>query len=101
MMLYTGSRIDAAEAERIGLVNRTVADEDLSDAVVDIARAIADNAPLSIAASKVAIAQSLRDPADRDMETVNRALATCFDSADYREGRAAFLEKRPPRFQGV
>jgi enoyl-CoA hydratase/carnithine racemase len=100
MILFTGSRIDAAEAERIGLVNRTVADEDLSDTVVDIARVIADNAPLSVAASKLSIEQTLRDPPDRDLESVDRALAACFDSTDYREGRAAFLEKRPPRFQG-
>ena len=100
MILYTGARIDAAEAERIGLINRAVADEDLSDAVVDIARAIADNAPLSVAASKLSVEQVMRDPADRDLEGVERSLAACFDSTDYREGRTAFLEKRPPRFQG-
>jgi enoyl-CoA hydratase len=100
MILYTGAPIDAAEAERIGLINRAVADEDLSDAVVDIARAIADNAPLSVAASKLSVEQVMRDPADRDLEGVERSLAACFDSTDYREGRTAFLEKRPPRFQG-
>ena len=100
MILYTADRIDAHEAERIGLVNRVVPDEDLNDAVLDLARRIADAAPLSVAASKLTINEVLKDPADRDMEAIRRATATCFDSADYVEGRTAFLEKRRPRFQG-
>ena len=100
MILYTGARIDAQEAARIGLVNRVVADEDLSDTVLEIARQIADNAPLSVAASKLTVEQALRDPGQRDMDAIKRAGDACFDSADYREGRTAFMEKRPPRFQG-
>ncbi|MBV9653844.1 MAG: enoyl-CoA hydratase/isomerase family protein, partial [Acetobacteraceae bacterium] len=53
-LLYSAAQIDAMEAQRIGLVNRTVADEALSDAVVDLARTIADNAPLALAAAKLA-----------------------------------------------
>jgi enoyl-CoA hydratase/carnithine racemase len=100
MMLFTGARIDAAEAQRIGLVNRVVEDAALSDTVLDLARTIADNAPLSVAAAKLAVDSVLRDPADRDTDAVAAAIAACFDSADYREGRAAFREKRAPRFQG-
>jgi enoyl-CoA hydratase len=99
-LLYTGQRIDAHEAARIGLINRMVSDEDLSDAVIDLARAIADNAPLSVRAMKLAVAEALRDPAERDRAAVDAAIAACFDSADYREGRTAFMEKRPPQFQG-
>jgi enoyl-CoA hydratase/carnithine racemase len=42
----------------------------------------------------------LKDPADRDLKAIERAGRTCLDSADYREGRTAFMEKRQPRFQG-
>ncbi len=100
MLLYTGARVDAAEAARIGLVNRVVGDAELSDIVVDLARTIADNAPLSIAAAKLAIGETLKDPEDRDIPAVDAAIARCFDSVDYREGRTAFREKRPPRFAG-
>ena len=100
MILYTGSRIDAAEAQRIGLINRAVEDEVLSDTVLDIARTIAENAPLSLAASKHAIDQVGRDPADRDIDGIRARMNACFDSSDYREGRTAFMEKRPPRFTG-
>jgi enoyl-CoA hydratase len=100
MILYTGERIDADEALRIGLVNRVVAPDDLDSAVERIAQTIAANAPLSVAASKLAIDQVLRDPDDRDLESLARASAACFDSEDYREGRAAFREKRPPVFKG-
>ena len=100
MILYTGSRIDAAEAERIGLINKMVLDEDLNEAVLDIARTIADNAPLSVAASKLTITEVLKDPADRDMDAVREAGKLCFDSADYKEGRRAFMEKRQPIFTG-
>ena len=100
MILYTGTRIGAEEAERIGLINRAVPDETLADAVLGLARTIAGNAPLSIAANKLCIDQVLKDPADRDLEAVARAGRVCLDSADYREGRTAFMEKRQPRFQG-
>jgi enoyl-CoA hydratase len=100
MILYTGTRFDAAEAQRIGLINRVVPDADLSDVVIDIARTIADNAPLSIAASKVSVENAVKDPDARDMEQMQRMMAACFDSADYREGRTSFMEKRPPKFQG-
>ena len=94
MLLYTGSRIEAREAERIGLVNKVVADADLSDTVLDLARTIADNAPLSVRAAKLAVAAT-------DAGAIQAAIDACFDSADYREGRAAFAAKRPPRFTGT
>jgi enoyl-CoA hydratase/carnithine racemase len=100
MLLYTGSRISSAEAQRIGLVNRVVDDAELSDVVVDLARTIADNAPLSVAAAKRIINETLLDPDQRSAPAIDRAIAACFDSADYREGRTAFMEKRPPRFLG-
>jgi enoyl-CoA hydratase len=100
MILYSANRIDGQEAARIGLVNKVVSDEELNDAVLDIARTIADNAPLSVAASKLTINEVMKEPADRDMEAIRRAGTACFDSADYREGRTAFMEKRRPKFLG-
>jgi enoyl-CoA hydratase len=100
MILYSGTRIGADEALRIGLVNEVVAPQELESRVHSIAQTIASNAPLSVAASKLAIDQVLLDPDERDFEALARASSACFDSADYKEGRAAFLEKRSPRFQG-
>jgi enoyl-CoA hydratase len=100
MILYTAKRIDATEAERIGLINKMVPDQDLNETVLDIARTIADNAPLSVAASKLTINEVLKDPADRDMDAVRAIGKLCFDSEDYKEGRRAFMEKRQPVFTG-
>jgi enoyl-CoA hydratase len=100
MILYTGTRIDAAEAQRIGLINRMVSEDTLNETVLDIARTIADNAPLSVAASKLTITEVLNDPTDRDLDEVARLAKLCFDSDDYKEGRRAFMEKRQPVFTG-
>jgi enoyl-CoA hydratase/carnithine racemase len=100
MLLYTGSRVSAHEAERMGLVNKVVADADLSNTVVDLACSIADNAPLSVRAAKLAVAAA-EQPETAHSEALDAAISACFDSADYREGRAAFQEKRPPRFRGA
>jgi enoyl-CoA hydratase len=100
MIMYSARRIDAQEALRIGLINQVAPVDELRDVVFSLAHQIAENAPLSIAASKIGIEQVVRDPEDRDMDLLAQASATCFDSADYREGRTAFREKRPPQFTG-
>jgi enoyl-CoA hydratase/carnithine racemase len=100
LLLYTGMRIDSAEAVRIGLVDRMVADADLWGATVEIARTISDNAPLAIQAAKITIAQILKDPDQRDMAAIKAIGTACMDSEDFREGRRAFMEKRKPQFKG-
>jgi enoyl-CoA hydratase/carnithine racemase len=100
MILYTARKLDARYAERIGLVNECVPIAKLDETVLELAHTIADNAPLSIAASKMSIEAYLKDPADRDMERIRRQAQICADSADFREGRTAFMEKRRARFVG-
>jgi enoyl-CoA hydratase len=100
LIMYTGMRIDAAEAARIGLFDRILPGAELWDATMDIACTIAGNAPLSIEASRITIAQILKDPDKRDMKAIDAIGRACMDSEDFREGRRAFMEKRKPKFQG-
>ncbi len=99
-ILMTGGRITAAEAERMGLVNRVVPAEALDAEVAAITATIAGNAPLSLLANKRTVRAVLADAAERDMAAIAAAQDACFDSADYREGRRAFMEKRKPAFTG-
>src|SRR5712671_4059360 len=100
LLMYTGMRIDSAEALRIGLVDRVTPDTELWNATTEIARAISGNAPLAIKAAKITIAQVLQDPDKRDMEAIKQISTACMDSEDFREGRQAFMEKRKPEFRG-
>src|SRR6266849_437844 len=100
LLMYTGMRIDSAEALRIGLVDRVVPDTELWNATSEIARTISGNAPLAIQAAKITIAQILKDPDKRDMDAIKQIGTACMDSEDFREGRRAFMEKRKPQFKG-
>jgi enoyl-CoA hydratase/carnithine racemase len=100
LIMYTGMRIDSAEALRIGLVDRVLADAELWDATMEIARTISGNAPLAVKAAKITIAEVLKDESRRDMAAIEQIGKACMDSADFREGRTAFMEKRKPRFRG-
>jgi enoyl-CoA hydratase/carnithine racemase len=100
LIMYTGMKIDSAEALRIGLVDRVLPDTELWDATMETARAISGNAPLAIEAAKITIAQVLKDPDKRDMDAIKNIGTACMDSEDFREGRRAFMEKRKPQFRG-
>lgn len=99
-ILFTGRQLGAPEALRIGLVSRVVPVAELEAQVRTVAMAIADNAPLTVRASKRAIYEVLQDAETRNLATLDCQLEACFDSEDYAEGRRAFRERRKPRFQG-
>ena len=99
-ILFSARRFSAQEAYDMRLINRVVTKDQLEPAVRELAEAIAANAPLTIRAAKFAIRQAARDPEQRDLEVAARLVEECFRSEDYVEGRRAFLEKRPPKFQG-
>ena len=99
-ILFSARRLNATEARDIGLINRVVPASRLEDEVMELARTISGNAPLTIAAAKAALREARRDPAERDLAGVAALVEACFRSTDYLEGQQAFAEKRPPRFIG-
>jgi len=100
-MFFTGRNFDAREAEKMGLVNRVVADDQLEASVDEMAQTIAGNAPLTVRCAKIVVGELLKDPDQRDVAATERAVAACFASSDYKEGQAAFMEKRKPKFIGA
>jgi enoyl-CoA hydratase len=97
-MILTGQPIDAAKAEAWGLVSETVASEALLARARELAAQMAANAPIAVQASKRLIDAALPVTPAATLET--QAGALCGSTEDAEEGRASFLERRPPRYQG-
>ena len=99
-IFFTGRRLDAAEALRIGLINRVAEPEGLQALLAEYTSAVTSGAPLTIKAGKRIIRELLELDADFDAEMCRRLILDCFESDDYAEGRRAFMEKRKPVFKG-
>ena len=99
-LLLSARTIEAAEALRLGIVNRlfdSASFEPLAEAALT---EIAGNAPLTLQAVKRALSELARPEAERDFAAADRLVETCFESEDYREGQKAFRERRDPVFLG-
>lgn len=99
-IFFTARQFSADEAMGMGLVNRVVPAAELETFVRSYCAMIAENAPLTIAAVKGIVAELMKPGAEVDREHCVGLVARCFDSADYVEGRRAFMEKRKPAFRG-
>jgi enoyl-CoA hydratase/carnithine racemase len=99
-LILTGRTIRADEALRLGLVNTVVPDGEELRATKDLAMQIASKAPLAVRAAKAAIHEGLELPPADGYAAESRHFETVLHSEDLREGLLAFLEKRPPKFQG-
>lgn len=100
-ILLSARIVDGAEAERLGLVNKTWPTTAFDAAADDYIAAIATNAPLTLMALKKSLAETARPHHERDRMGADALVALCFNSDDYKEGQAAFKEKRMPNFKGV
>lgn len=100
VMLFTGAPVTAAEALRIGLVAEVVADAEVVDAAIALARRIAVNAPLSLAATKDLIRRRDEGSLSAGLQYERDTLLRVFESDDYVEGMRAFAEKRPAVWTG-
>ena len=99
-LFFTARRIDAVEAKSLGLVSRTCAPEALDALLAEYTGALAENAPLTIAAAKAILREILKPSPELDEALCTSLIRGCFESADYTEGRTAFMQKRKPVFTG-
>lgn len=99
-MLMTARKLDTAEALRLGLIHHAAPASGFAAFAEDYATHLLANAPLTLATVK-AVRLALADGAVHDRaEDLQGMVRNCYASADYAEGRAAFAERRPPRFSG-
>lgn len=99
-IFLSARRFNAAEALRLGFVQQVLPLAEFAAASRTYLSLMAENAPLSLLAMKRSTRAWLQPAAERDMAAVMAAIAACMQSDDHREGKAAFMEKRTPKFQG-
>jgi len=99
-LAFTGHSIDAAEAERIGLVNRVVPHEDLMTATKELATGIAQGPQIALQLMKRAVYRALLHDLESQIDFESYAQGICRQTGDHQEGVQAFIQKRKPEFKG-
>jgi 2-(1,2-epoxy-1,2-dihydrophenyl)acetyl-CoA isomerase len=99
-LMFTGDMIDAAEAERIGLVSRVVPHNDLMTAVKELATRIAKGPSVAIELMKKGAYRSLDHDLESQLDFESFAQEICRNTKDHKEGVEAFMQKREPKFEG-
>jgi enoyl-CoA hydratase len=99
-LIFTGRTIDAAQGLEHGLVNAVCEPEELAEKTRELAEVLAAKSPLALAYAKEATNLALQGPHRTNLEIEARLFAMIFSSEDQKEGMAAFIEKREPRFSG-
>ena len=99
-LILTGEMISAEEALRVGLVNRVVEPGELLATAEAIAKKIIANAPLAVKYAMEAVERGMEMPQEEGLYLEATLFGLCCATQDMREGTRAFLEKRPPKFEG-
>lgn len=99
-LIFTGQRLTAQDADRLGLVSRVVPKTELKAATMSLAREICESSPLAVREAKRAIDQGVDIPLDRGLDLEDLAWRRAVATEDRREGIAAFNEKRDPQWKG-
>ena len=99
-LLFTGDWLEAADAERMGLLNRLVPSEDLFEETMSLAARIAGKSPVANRLVKGMVYRGLRQSLEEHLPEAAHAEVLSLASEDHREALAAFLEKREPKFTG-
>ena len=99
-LMFTAEIIDAVEAERLGIVSRVVAPDELMKVTRELATKITQQPPVSVELTKKMVWRNLFDAMTRQLDLETYALQICRQTEDHQEGVRAFREKRPPQFKG-